>query len=92
MQVTAGEGPLERLGGPLIAALECDQAAFEGGEVVEVARREELALNDGEVDLDLVEPAGMNWCVNQNDIWPRGSQSGSRPLPAARDGTSRCRR
>ena len=71
VQVTAREGPLERLGGLPIAALECNQAAFECREICEVARREELALNDGEVDLDLVEPAGMNWCVNQNDVWPR---------------------
>ena len=77
MQVTACEGPLEWLGGILIAALECDQAAFEGREIGEVARREELALNDREVDLDLVEPAGMDWCVNQNDVWPRGSQPSS---------------
>ena len=77
VQVTAREGPLERLGGMLIAALECDQAAFECREICEVARREELALNDGEVDLDLVEPAGMDWCVNQNDVWPRGSQPSS---------------
>ena len=77
MQVTACEGPLEWLGGILIAALECDQAAFEGREIGEVARREELALNDGEVDLDLVEPAGMDRCVDQNDVWPFGSQSGS---------------
>lgn len=73
MQVTAREGPLELLGGLLIAALECNQVAFEGSEIGEVARCEELALNDGEVDLDLIEPAGMDRRVNQNDVWPFGS-------------------
>jgi hypothetical protein len=56
VQITAREGPLERLGGTLIAALESDQAAFGGSESGEVTWREELALNDGEVILDLVEP------------------------------------
>ena len=75
VEVTAREGPLERLGGMLIAALECNQAAFECREIGGVAWREELALNDGEVDLDLVEPAGMYRGVDENDIWPFGPQT-----------------
>ena len=89
VQVTAREGPLERLGGLLIAALECNQAAFECREICEVARREELALNDGEVDLDLVEPAGMEVCGPERclAIW---LAVGRRLY--GRDGTNRCRR
>ena len=73
VQVTAGEGPLEGSGGALIAALEGHQTAFEGSQIGKVARREELALNDGEVDLNLVEPAGMDRRVDQDDIWPFGA-------------------
>ena len=82
MQVTPGKGPLERFGGALIAALERHQAAFEGGEIGEVAWREKLALNDGEADLDLVEPAGMDRRVDQDKIWPSGAQSSGGALAA----------
>ena len=70
----------------LIAALECNQAAFECREIGEVAWREELALNDGEGDLDLVEPTGMDRCVNQDNVWPFGSRL------AGRDETNHCQR
>ncbi len=72
VQITAREGPLERFGGALIAALEGHQPAFEGSKVGEVARGEQLTLNDGEVDLNLVEPAGMDRRVDQDDIRPFG--------------------
>src|SRR5664280_3023364 len=60
VQVAARKGPFEWSGGALIASLEGRQTAFEGREVGEVARREKLTLNNGEIDLDLVEPAGVD--------------------------------
>jgi len=42
---------------------------------VEIVRREKFALNDGEVDLHLVEPTGMVRSVNRNNRRPAGLQS-----------------
>lgn len=70
-----GEGPSEWFGGTLIAVLEANQGAFESGETGEVARRWQFALNDSEVDLDLVEPTGMDRSVDQHEVWPSGSRS-----------------
>src|SRR6185312_540471 len=69
-----------------IASLEGRQTTFEGRQVGEVARCEQLALDNGEIDLNLVEPAGVDRRVDQDDIRPSGSQSrgGSR---AAMGGT-----
>jgi hypothetical protein len=66
----------------LVTALESHQIVFEGDEVDEVAWREELALNDREVDFDLVEPTGMDRRVDQDDVWPFGSQSSGSSLAA----------
>jgi hypothetical protein len=59
-EVGPGELPLERLGEDLVAGLEGQDP---GGELLErggIGRREDLALEDAEVDLDLVEPAGVD--------------------------------
>jgi len=84
-QIAPGEGPPERFGGTLISILEANQGAFESGAIDKIAGREQFALNDGEVDLDLVEPTGMDRCVDQDEVWPPGSQSISGP-PAAMGG------
>ena len=49
MQVTAREDPLEWFGGTLVAGLEGHQAPLQVGQAIEVARGEQLALNDREV-------------------------------------------
>ena len=59
-EVGPGELPLEWLGQGLVADLEGEDP---GGELVErggSGRGEDLALEDAEVDLDLVEPAGVD--------------------------------
>ena len=55
-EVAAGELPLEGFGGEFVAAFEVHQPLFDFGEVGEVVGGEHLALDDREVDLDLVEP------------------------------------
>jgi hypothetical protein len=62
--------------------LESDQVAFDGGEVGKIAWREKLALNNGEVDFDLVEPTSMDRRVDQDEIGPFGLQSSRGPLAA----------
>jgi hypothetical protein len=47
-------------GGRFVSALEVEQGAFKRRKVREISGREHLALHDREVDLDLVEPTGMN--------------------------------
>jgi hypothetical protein len=49
----------------VVAALEVDEAALKLREVGEVVRGEHLAVDDGEIDLDLVEPRGVDRAVNQ---------------------------
>lgn len=52
-QVLAREGPLEWVCGRFVPVLESEQRLFKGGEVGEIARRQDLALYHGEVDLNL---------------------------------------
>jgi hypothetical protein len=59
IEVTAGEGPLERPRDLLVVALEGTQALLERREVGEVVGLQDLALDDREVDLGLVQPAGV---------------------------------
>jgi hypothetical protein len=55
-EILTGELPLEGLSNLLVAALEVDEAALDLRGVWEVVRGEHLAVDDGEIDLDLVEP------------------------------------
>ena len=63
VEVGAGEFPLERLGGCVVPLLEGQYLAGEGAEVGEVVGDEQLALDDGEVDLD---PAGHGRLI---EVW-----------------------
>src|SRR6266446_8976366 len=36
-------------------------------QVGKVIGGQDLALDDGEVDFDLIEPTGVDWCMDQND-------------------------
>src|SRR6266849_3153021 len=68
IEVSAGELPLERRGALLVVCLEAKESIGDLGERGEVVRGEHLALNDGEIDLDLVEPAGMHRTMNRDDV------------------------
>src|SRR3989442_14712177 len=54
-QVVTGEGPLERFGDLLVVVLEVKQAFLKFSQRAEVVRCKDLALNNGEVDFDLVQ-------------------------------------
>jgi hypothetical protein len=54
-KIASRERPRERLSEGLVVVLEREQSLFEGGQRREVVGREDFALNDGEVDLDLIE-------------------------------------
>ena len=70
MKVTAGKGPLEWFGGPLVASLEGHHIALQIDQGLEIAWGQQFVLHDREVDLDLVEPTGMDRRMNQNDVGP----------------------
>src|SRR5947207_14949534 len=69
-QVLARKRPLEWTGGGFIPVLESEQRGLEAGEIGEVAGRQHLALDDGKVDLDLVQPTRMNGRENRDQGRP----------------------
>src|SRR5216683_1276592 len=50
----------------------------------EVIRRQDLSLQNGEVDLHLVEPAGVNRGVDHDDVRPALLKAIAAALPAMR--------
>jgi hypothetical protein len=56
LQVGAGEGPVEQSGDLAVVLAEAQQPIGELIKRVEAVRAERLALDDREVELDLVEP------------------------------------
>src|SRR6516162_686189 len=82
MQIFAGEGPPEGGGTTLVVGLESQQPLFELGQRTEVVGGENFSLNDRQVDLDLVEPTGMDRGVDQNGVGPLGAEPVGGLLPA----------
>ena len=74
-KVAPSEGPPKGLGDALVALLESEQAVLELGQRTEVVRSQNLALDDREVDLDLVEPARMDRGVNQDEVGPAAAEA-----------------
>src|SRR5213596_1018703 len=70
VELGAGEAPLERLRDLDVVALEVEDGALETGQVGEVVGLEQLALEDREVDLDLVQPTGMDGQVDEAYVRP----------------------
>src|SRR5919109_2070538 len=73
-EIAAREGPLERLRRVDVVLLEAKEPLPNGPERGEVIRREDLALDDGEVDLDLIEPARVDGGVDEHKFRPLGLQ------------------
>jgi hypothetical protein len=71
-EFVSGEAPVERLGDLVPVVLEGVEGVGELAEVGEVVRLEQLALDDRVVDLDLVEPAGVDWQVDEDQVAPAG--------------------
>src|SRR5439155_19425614 len=64
VEVGAGELPVEWPGSGVVVLLEGEDLGGEGLRVLEVVGGEKFALYDGEVDLDLVQPGGVDWKVH----------------------------
>jgi hypothetical protein len=84
IQVFAGEGPLERSGRLFIALLETQQSVLQLSQRAEIVGRENLALHDREINLDLIEPAGVYRSVDGNNRGPAGLEALDAPLAAMR--------
>ena len=59
----------------LIALLKIHEASFKVGERGKIVRSEYLSLNDGEIDFNLVDPAGVNGSVHKKSVGPLGSNA-----------------
>lgn len=59
----------------LIALLKIHEALLKVGERGKIVRREYFSLNDGEIDFNLVDPAGMNGSVYKKSVGPLGSNA-----------------
>ncbi len=83
-EVLAAELPLERASNGAVVILEAQQAVFDFSQGVEVVGREYLALEDGAVHLDLIEPAGVHRSVHRDDRGPASLQAPDARLTAVR--------
>lgn len=68
IEICAGEFPLEGLGDGLVVLLETKQPILDILQGREVVWSEGLALDNGEVDFDLIEPTGMDRAVYGYDV------------------------
>lgn len=75
MKIAASEGPLERRGGLLVMALKGEKALFKLREGRQIVGREDLSLNDLEIDFDLVEPTGVDRGVDEDGVGPLVTQA-----------------
>lgn len=69
-EILARVFPFERSGALLVAILEGENTVLEGEERIEGVRPEHLATKDRKIDFDLIEPAGVNGQVNEDEIRP----------------------
>jgi len=69
-EILACELPLERFGCLLVESLEGEEPLLEFVEVGDIAGVEDLALEDGEIDLDLIEPARMDGQMDKVGVGP----------------------
>jgi len=82
-QIPSAEGLLEWRGDFLVALLETEQAFFQVGQRGEIVGDKDLPLNDREVDLDLIEPAGVNGGYGREPSWATWIEDV--PQPSRRD-------
>jgi hypothetical protein len=69
-QVLSGEFPLEGPGNLLVVFLKGAYSLPEINKGKEVVGRKHFSLEDGEINLDLVQPTGMDGKMNDNDLGP----------------------
>src|SRR5215470_10061093 len=73
-EIPTREGPLERLRRSDVMVLEAKKTLTDRVARRKVVGREHLALDDREIDLDLIEPAGVDGGMDQYELRPPGLQ------------------
>jgi hypothetical protein len=68
VQINAGELPFKGFGDKLVMTLETLEALGQHSQGVEVVLREHFSLNDRQVDLDLVEPTGVDGAMDHPEV------------------------
>src|SRR5487761_2337790 len=81
-EIVTCEFPLEGLRDGFVVSLESQQSLLDSSQRREVVGGKDLALDDGEVDLDLNEPARMNGTMHGNQSWKFRLESGHAARPA----------
>lgn len=81
-EVFAGEFPLERSSDFFVIAFKRVEVFGDFVESGEIVRGENLLLNYGEIDFDLIEPASMVWGMNQDGVGPLFFEAIDRCLPS----------
>lgn len=85
-QILPCKRPFERTGGRFVSTLKREQAGFERSQVSEIGRGQHLALDDREIDLDLVEPTGVDRGEDRDQRRPLALESlEAAAMPAAVD-------
>lgn len=84
LKVATSETPPEGFGDRGVVLLELKESTLEVVEAFEVIRGQRLALQDGEVDLDLVEPAGVDRGVHHKEVRPLVLESALAGLASVR--------
>ena len=82
LEVVPGEGPVEGGGDLVVVVLERVEAVDDRLEAREVIWSQDFALHDGEHDLDLVQPGGVEGEVHEHEVGPLGLETVNRSLPA----------
>ena len=59
----------------MVVGLKIHEALLEMGERGEIVGSEDLSLEDGEIDFNLIDPAGMNGGVYKKGIGPAGADA-----------------
>lgn len=75
VQVLPAELPFKGLGRRFPVVLKIEESLRQNVQVWEIAGRQNLPLDNGEVDLHLVEPTGMDRRVDQDQLWIRALQA-----------------
>jgi hypothetical protein len=75
-EIPAREPPLERCGNGFVMTLKGQQALLHSGQRRKIVWRERLALDNREVDFDLIEPTGVDGAVDEHPIRVAALQAG----------------
>jgi len=74
-EILSCEPPLEGFGDGLVVTRECQQALRQLLQGREVVGRQNLALEDREIDFDLIEPTGVNGPRERAPGWDTSSEA-----------------